>query len=131
MTGGTATNAVDTPLVPNTPALWERDPQVSKTFGVPADQQTTNFFHLNEGWRKVGPGMYNPLTGEEPTYGGMHWDRNILDQNQTNWAANDVLKVTRVQQNKGSRPSMFRIPSMYPTRRGRPDKTNYPASSWY
>lgn len=131
VTGGTATNSVDTPLVPNTLQLMETFPSFHKTFGVSADQQTTNYFNLNEGYHQVGNGMFTQLTGAEPVYGLVEYDRNPLAQNQTNWRVNDVQKITRVQHNMGYAAAAFRTPAVYPTRRGRPDKTNYPASSWY
>ncbi len=118
----------------NGPGVWqfqpEREPGYSKAF-FPADQQTTNYYHLNEGHNSVKNGMFQQLTGAEPTYGHVDYERNPLAQEQTNHAVTDMTKITRVQWSNSAAKSMRATPSQYPNNRGRPDYYNFSASPYY
>lgn len=118
----------------NSPTDWQFQPQrdagYSKAF-FPAVQQSDNYFVYNEGHQKIRNGMFPSLTGEEPTYGHIDFERNPLDQQQTNHAVTDMTKVTRVQWSNSAVKSMRAIPSQYPNNRGRADYLNFSASPYY
>lgn len=77
---------------------------------------TTNYFHLREPSRKLQSGMFNPLTGQEPTYGHVNYTLNPLDQEQTNAQASayQLQKSTRVAGNMSPAYSMNFPTYQYP-----------------
>lgn len=114
------------------PDYWRFNPDrgvgTSKAF-FPADQQSDNYRTLNEGHHRIKNGAMNPLTGEEPIYGHMHYPRNPLDQEQTNRPAYNIQKETRILDSRNPVRTMINIPSSYPQYRLGQTYLNFPTGN--
>ena len=88
--------------------LWSWKPDTDPTYNrafLPAYQQAQagQYFKMLEPSNYTGTRPNEILTGREPYfYGQMRYERNPLDNNSTNWAAEDMLNMTRTDPTNGS-----------------------------
>ena len=76
--------------------------------------QSDNYFDMNERYKQISNGMFNPLTGGEPVYGHVDYTRTRDGvDNVNNMAANNLYKQTRVAWNNGL-STLNMPPSRYP-----------------
>lgn len=109
------------------PNNWEFN--VNRAYQLDWAQGTTlnsnlNYFSQKEPYQSIKNGMFNKLTGEEPSAGHINYRLNPMDQEQTNshMAAYQLQKQTRVSDNMSPIGSMRFPPYQYPI--------NTPTSAW-
>ncbi len=118
----------------NSPTDWQF--QMTREAGyqssmMGAVNQSDNMFVLKEGHQRVKNGMFDKLTGGEPIFGHVNFDRNPLDNNRNNLQAAAIQGTTQVQWNKNPFPLMFKSPSQYPNYGGKPTYANYSGSAYF
>lgn len=81
-----------------------------------ADLSCDNWFNNKEAWQSIKNGMFNPLTGQEPTFGHVDYKLNPMEQEQTNaqMSGYQLQKVTRVADNMSPIGSMRMPTYQYP-----------------
>lgn len=118
----------------NSPTDWQfqpqREPGFSKAF-FPADEQSDNYYTLNEGHKQILNGMFDNNTTGNPIFGHVNFQLNPLDNNKTNLQANDNQKQTRVSWSNSAFRSMRMTPSQMPNYGGKPDYANFDASPYF